>query len=84
MSLKAALAEVGALEACLVALENPHAAFAPVSFDRLVTRFGRIGAIREAMFARADLPMAARPVLMGMLSSLLGLGDVGVGVAMPE
>jgi uncharacterized protein (DUF2336 family) len=67
----AALAEVGALEACLVALENPHAAFAPASFDRLVTRFGRIGAVREAMFARADLPMAARHVLMGMLSSLL-------------
>jgi uncharacterized protein (DUF2336 family) len=67
----AALAEVGALEACLVALENPDAAFAPASFDRLVTRFGRIGAIREAMFARADLPMAARHVLMGMLSSLL-------------
>jgi uncharacterized protein (DUF2336 family) len=67
----AALAEVGALEACLVALENPDAAFAPASFDRLVTRFGRVGAVREAMFARADLPMAARHVLMGMLSSLL-------------
>jgi uncharacterized protein (DUF2336 family) len=67
----AALAEVGALEACLVALENPDATFAPASFDRLVTRFGRVGAVREAMFARADLPMAARHVLMGMLSSLL-------------
>jgi uncharacterized protein (DUF2336 family) len=67
----AAIAEVGAPEACLVALENPHAAFAPASFDRLVTRFGRVGAILEAMFARADLPMAARHLLMGMLSSLL-------------
>ena len=67
----AALAEVGALEACLVALENPDAAFAPASFDRLVTRFGRVGTVREAMFARTDLPMAARHVLMGMLSSLL-------------
>jgi uncharacterized protein (DUF2336 family) len=67
----AAIAEAGTLEACLVALENPHAAFAPASFDRLVTRFGRVGAVREAMFARADLPMAARHVLVGMLSSLL-------------
>jgi uncharacterized protein (DUF2336 family) len=67
----AAIAEVGAVEACLVALENPHAAFAPASFDRLVTRFGRVGAVREAMFARTDLPMTARHVLMGMLSSLL-------------
>ncbi len=70
-SVGAAIAEAGALEACLVALENPHAAFAPASFDRLVTRFGRVGAVREAMFARDDLPMAARHVLMGMLSSLL-------------
>jgi uncharacterized protein (DUF2336 family) len=67
----AAIAEAGSVEACLVALENPHAAFSPASFDRMVTRFGRIGAVREAMFARADLPMAARHVLMGMLSSLL-------------
>jgi uncharacterized protein (DUF2336 family) len=67
----AALAEVGTLEACLVALENPQAAFTPASFDRLVTRFGRVGTVREAMFARADLPMAARHVLVGMLSSLL-------------
>jgi uncharacterized protein (DUF2336 family) len=67
----AAIAEAGSVEACLVALENPHAAFPPASFDRMVTRFGRIGAVREAMFARADLPMAARHVLMGLLSSLL-------------
>lgn len=67
----AAIAEAGPVEACLAALENPHAAFPPASFDRLVTRFGRVGAVREAMFARADLPMAARHVLMGMLSSLL-------------
>jgi uncharacterized protein (DUF2336 family) len=67
----AAIAEAGSVEACIVALENPHAAFAPISFDRLVTRFGRIGAVREAMFARADLPMAARHALIGMLSSLL-------------
>ena len=66
----AAIAEAGSVEACLVALENPHAVFPPASFDRLVTRFGRIGAVREAMFARADLPMAARHVLMGMLSLL--------------
>jgi uncharacterized protein (DUF2336 family) len=67
----AAIAEAGSVEACVVALENPHAAFPPASFDRLVTRFGRIGAVREAMFARVDLPMAARHALMGLLSSLL-------------
>jgi uncharacterized protein (DUF2336 family) len=67
----AAIAEVGTAEACLIAVENPHAEIAPPSFDRIVTRFGRLGAIREALFARSDLPIAARHVLMGMLSSLL-------------
>lgn len=67
----AAIAEVGCAEACLVAVENPYAEIAPASFDRIVTQFGRLGAVREALFARSDLPMAARHVLMGMLSSLL-------------
>jgi uncharacterized protein (DUF2336 family) len=67
----AAIAEVGSAEACLVAVENPDAEIAPASFDRIVTRFGRLGTIREALFARSDLPMSARHVLMGMLSSLL-------------
>ena len=67
----AAIAEVGSAEACLIAVENPYAEIAPPSFERIVTRFGRLGAIREALFARDDLPVAARHVLMGMLSSLL-------------
>src|SRR5262249_49950359 len=67
----AAIAEVGSAEACLIAVENPYAEIAPTSFDRIVTRFGRLGAIREALFARDDLPIAARHVLMTQLSSLL-------------
>jgi uncharacterized protein (DUF2336 family) len=67
----AAIAEVGSAEACLIVVENPYAEIAPTSFDRIVTRFGRLGAIREALFARDDLPIAARHVLMTQLSSLL-------------
>jgi uncharacterized protein (DUF2336 family) len=67
----AALAEVGSAEACLVAVENPDADFAPPSIDRIVARFGHLGAIREALFARPDLPVAARHGLMGLMSSLL-------------
>ena len=67
----AALAEVGSAEACLVAVENADADFAPPSIDRIVARFGHLGAIREALFARPDLPLAARHVLMGLMSSLL-------------
>src|SRR5258708_7977839 len=63
--------EVRAAEACLVAVENPDAEIAPPSFDRIITRFGRLGAIREALFARPELPLAARHVLMAQLSSLL-------------
>jgi uncharacterized protein (DUF2336 family) len=67
----AALAEVGSAEACLIAVENADADFAPPSIDRIVARFGHLGAIREALFARPDLPLAARHVLMGLMSSLL-------------
>jgi uncharacterized protein (DUF2336 family) len=67
----AAIAEVGSAEACLIAIENPDADFAPSSIERIVTRFGRLGAIREALFARPDLPLAARHVLMELLSSVL-------------
>jgi uncharacterized protein (DUF2336 family) len=67
----AAIAEVGAAEACLVALENPAADIAPAAINRIVERFGHLGAIREALFARADLPMAMRQALVRMLSMRL-------------
>ena len=67
----AAIAEVGAAEACLIAIENPHADIAPSSIDRIVERFGHLGAIREALFARPDLPLAARQALVRMLSRRL-------------
>jgi uncharacterized protein (DUF2336 family) len=67
----AAIAEVGAAEACLVAIENPDADIAPSSIDRIVERFGHLGAIREALLARSDLPLAARQTLVRLLSSKL-------------
>jgi uncharacterized protein (DUF2336 family) len=67
----AAIAEVGGPEACLIAIENPYAEIAPASIARMVERFGHLGAIREALFARPDLPLAARQTLVRMLSGLL-------------
>jgi uncharacterized protein (DUF2336 family) len=67
----AAIAEVGAAEACLIAIENPQADIAPSSIDRIVERFGHLGAIREALFARPDLPLAARQALVRILSRWL-------------
>jgi uncharacterized protein (DUF2336 family) len=68
----AAIAEVGAAEACLIAIENPRAEIAPSSIDRIIERFGHLGAIREALSARPNLPLPARQALVRLLSSLLG------------
>jgi uncharacterized protein (DUF2336 family) len=67
----AAIAEVGSAEACLVAIENPCADVAPSSITRIVDRFGHLGAIREALLARPDLPLAVRQSLVRQLSSAL-------------
>jgi uncharacterized protein (DUF2336 family) len=67
----AAIAEVGGPEACLIAIENTCADIAPASIARMVERFGHLGAIREALFARPDLPLTARQTLVRLLSGLL-------------
>lgn len=67
----AAIAEVAGPEACLVAIENPDADFTPSSFRRIIERFGHLGAVREALFARPDLPLAARQTLLRQLSNML-------------
>ena len=67
----AAIAEIGSAEACLVAIENPHADVAPSSIARIIDRFGHLGAIRESLFARPDLPLAARQSLVRQLSGAL-------------
>jgi uncharacterized protein (DUF2336 family) len=67
----AAIAEIGSAEACLVAIENPHADVAPSSIARIVDRFGHLGAIRESLFARPDLPLAVRQSLVRQLSGAL-------------
>jgi len=67
----AAIAEVGAPEACLVMIENPSAGIAPLSLDRIVERFGHLGAIREALLAREDLPAPTRQALVAKLSETL-------------
>ena len=70
-AVSAAIAEVGSPEACLVLVENAQAAIAPFSFDRIVERFGHLGAIREAMLARPDVPASTRQGLVAKLSQTL-------------
>jgi uncharacterized protein (DUF2336 family) len=70
-TLAAAIAEVGAAEACLVLLENAEADIAQFSIDRIVERFGHLAPIRENLLARDDLPMAMRQALLSKLSQTL-------------
>ncbi len=70
-SIAAAIAEVGSAEACLELLENPEACIVIASVDRMVERFGHLGAIREALLARDDLPAATRQALVAKLSTTL-------------
>src|SRR6185437_6094136 len=69
--LAAAIAEVGAAQACLALLENSDADIAPFSVDRIVERFGHLAAIRENLLAREDLPMSTRQALLSKLSQTL-------------
>src|SRR5262245_7840277 len=67
----AAIAEVGAPEACLAVLENPDVEIAPFSIERVIERFGHLAPIRENLFAREDLSMPMRQALLAKLSQAL-------------
>ena len=70
-SVSAAIAEVGSASAALELIENPAAALAPFSLDRIVERHGHLAAVREALLALQDLPAATRLALAERLSSSL-------------
>jgi len=70
-AVSAAIAEVGAAQACLALLENPGAEIAPFSIDRIVERFGHLAAIRENLLGRGDLPAATRQAVLAKLSQTL-------------
>lgn len=70
-SVCAAIAEVGSPAAALELIENPYAALAPFSWDRIVERHGHLAAIRESMLALDGLPAATRLALVAKLSDTL-------------
>ncbi|MGI8527139.1 MAG: DUF2336 domain-containing protein [Pseudolabrys sp.] len=70
-SVSAAIAEVGAAQACLALLENPDAEITPFSIVRVIERFGHLAPIRENLLARDDLPMRSRQALLAKLSQAL-------------
>ncbi|WFU44084.1 DUF2336 domain-containing protein [Bradyrhizobium sp. CB82] len=70
-SVCAAIAEVGCAAAALELIENPYAALAPFSWDRIVERHGHLAAIREALLVLDDLPAATRAALVAKLAETL-------------
>jgi uncharacterized protein (DUF2336 family) len=66
-----AIAEVGAPAACLVLIENTSSATSMKAFARIAERHGQLSAIREALFAREDLPADTRQALVAKLSETL-------------
>jgi len=66
-----AIAEVGAPAACLVLIENTSAETSMKAFARIAERHGQLSAIREALFARDDLPAETRQALVAKLSETL-------------
>ncbi len=67
----AALAEVGSAAACLTLLTNPGADIVPLSMKRIAQRHGQDPVLREALFARGDLPVEVRQSLVRTLADSL-------------
>jgi hypothetical protein len=65
------VAKAGSAEACLAALDNPCAGIGPSAIARIAGRFGHLGAVREALLARSDLPLVVRLHLVVQSSGAL-------------
>ena len=71
MSLSAAIAEVGALEACLVLVKNGGAQIASLSFRCMVERFAHEATLRDALLNDCRLPADCRHALLVALGEAL-------------
>jgi uncharacterized protein (DUF2336 family) len=68
-----AIADEGGRAAILAMLANEGADIDEVAFRTIAARFGSDGDAREALFARADLPLAVRQSLIASLGQKLNL-----------
>jgi len=71
-AVSAAIAEVGTRGALVALASNPNARIAAASFARMAERHGAEPRVRDALFARPDLPMFVRQDLIARLSDALG------------
>jgi uncharacterized protein (DUF2336 family) len=70
-ALAGAIAEVSCAAACLLLIENISADISLGALARIAERFGQLSAIREALFARDDLPADIRQSLIAKLTDTL-------------
>lgn len=83
-SVAAALAEVGGHEALVVLAGNRTADIPDFSLERMFEREGEVGALREALLARADLPAGLRQSIAAKMSDALANFVSGCGWLTPE
>lgn len=67
----ALLAEVGSVEVVLALVSNPTADVPGFALGHIVSRFGRVPEVREALLARPDLPAAAHQALIRVVAGAL-------------
>ncbi|WP_237153744.1 DUF2336 domain-containing protein [Oryzibacter oryziterrae] len=68
-----AIADEGDREAVLAMIANEGADLDEITFRTIAARFGEDGDVREALFARDDLPLAVRQSLIASLGAKLNL-----------
>jgi uncharacterized protein (DUF2336 family) len=67
----AAIAEIGAVEAVVAMIENDGAEIPEFSLRRMIERHGAVGALREALLKRGDLPLDIRVSLVSAVADQL-------------
>jgi uncharacterized protein (DUF2336 family) len=75
----AAIVEIGSLEAVVALAENRSAAITETSLARMIERYGEHPVLREALLARAGLPLPVRQSIAILLSRALSDFAVGCG-----
>ncbi|WP_375454588.1 DUF2336 domain-containing protein [uncultured Methylobacterium sp.] len=80
----AAIAEIGGADTLAVLARNPTARITTGRMLRMVERHGGAAQVREALLARADLPIEVRHAVGGQLARTLSAFVVGCGWLSPD
>jgi len=84
VAVSAALAEIASAPSLAALAQNAGAAIPATALARMVERHGDRPELREALLARADLPLAIRQAIAAALSASLSRFVTGCGWLSPE